>query len=306
MADNALRTPSGSQPIRAVDKGGGVLTQATAIDIGGTGAEALLSNTNPMPVVGPSGMPQKIQDDRNIDASGRNNPGQIIFHGPLRGDTSGTGWNDGVCGVGGASIDNNILFDNHPTIRLDCQGNTASGSTPGASPLTTGVVYKTRMQFPLAHVYSNEMWLRWSSQNNGTNSFTVLDHYNRNGTNAYLGRIWLDNTLDPISCLYLNSSGTYTQFLTQNSFPATHMYDPANGSLDEVGQWSFVRVWVDFTNQKYVGVQVNDTYVDLSAQSLHALASTGARAMHFGISYAQKTTTRRYMHIAKHTGRYYG
>ena len=302
MSDNTLITSSGSEAIRTLDKGG-IKTQVASIDVNGSGVEKLLSPNNPMPVAGPSSMPVKIQNDRNIDASGRNNPGQILFCSPNPDDASLSGWNDGI---GEAAIDYNLLFDGHPTIRLDPQGNTASGSTPGTSPLTTGVVYKVRLQFPLAHVYSNEFWLRWSSHNNGSNTFTVADHYNRDGVNAWLGRIWLDNTQDPINCMYLDSAGNYVQFATLNSFPATHMYDPPNGSLDEAGQWTFVRVWVDFTNKKYVGVQVNDNYYDLSAQSIFQLGSTGARAMHFGVSYAQKTSTRRYAHIAKHIGRYYG
>lgn len=302
MSDNSSRTPSGTESIRTVDKGG-IKTQAALIDIGGVGAEKLLSAANPMPITGPAGMPVKAQDGKHIDVSGLTSPGQMLFCSPNPGDVSLSGWNDGA---GEAAIDYNLLFDGHPTIRLDPQANTSAGTTPGTSPLTTGVVYKVRLQFPLNRVYSNEFWLRWTSQNNGTNTFTVADHYNRDGTNAWLGRIWLDNTQDPIVCSYLNSGGTYTQFTTVNSFPATHMYDLPNGSLDEAGQWSFVRVWVDFANKKYIGCQINDTYTDLSAQPLFQLASNGARAMHFGVSYAQKTATRRFMHIAKHIGRFYG
>lgn len=303
MADNSNRTPNGTEPIRTVDKGG-VKTQAALIDVGGVGAEKFLSDAAPMPITGPVGAPVKAQDGKHIDVSGLINPGQMLFCSPNPGDVSLSGWNDGL---GEAAIDYNILGpDGYPSIRLDPQGNTSAGATPGTSPLTTGVVYKVRLQFPLNRVYSNEFWLRWTSQNNGTNTFTVCDHYNRDGTSAWLGRIWLDNTQDPIVCSYLNSGGTYTQFTTINSFPATHMYDLPGGSLDEAGQWSFVRVWVDFANKKYVGCQINDTYIDLSAQSLFQLASNGARAMHFGVSYAQKTATRRYMHIAKHIGRFYG
>ena len=303
MADNANRTPSGSQPIRALDKGG-VLTQGTVLDVGGSGAEALLSNVNPMPIIGPWDAPVRVQEDFGFDVS-NGDPGQILFYGPKPGDASLSGWNDGSK-PGTASIDYDLTFDSHPTILLDPQGLSTGNTTPGTSPLqTSGIVYKNRLQFPLNGKYSAECWWRWSSQNNGTNSLTTLDHYNRDGVNFWMSRIWINNTVDPMTVLYLNSAGTYTQVATVNSFPATHMYDPPNGAYDETGQWTFVKLKTDFTTKKYIYAQVNDVLIDLSGIDVYSAASTGARAMHFGVTYTGRNATARYMHIAKLIGRRY-
>jgi hypothetical protein len=51
MADNVvLNSGSGGDTVRALDKGG-IETQVIALDIGGTGAESLVTANNPMPVI---------------------------------------------------------------------------------------------------------------------------------------------------------------------------------------------------------------------------------------------------------------
>lgn len=51
MADNTiLNLGSGGDTVRDIDKGGGVKTQVVALDIGGAGAESLVTSTNPHPI----------------------------------------------------------------------------------------------------------------------------------------------------------------------------------------------------------------------------------------------------------------
>lgn len=301
MADNTQVTPGVGESIRSKDKGA-AKTQVIAFDIGGGGVESLLDQRNSMPVMGSPGAPIRVgPPDYGIDSGNYFRTGQVVFSEPQDQSVLGA-WNDGI---GSASIDWKVPFNGQPGIKLDPQGQVASGTNPGTSPITTGVVWKRRFQFALAGIYSAECWIRWSSENNGTNTFSVLDHYNRDGTNAWLGRLWLDNTLNPLSLKIVDSTLSYIQIATCQIFPATHMYDLNGGRYDKGGQWSFARLIVDFAQRKYVGIQFNDVYYDLSAYSLVQLASTGAQAMHFGFSYAQKTSTRRYMHVCGLTGRRY-
>ena len=55
MSDNATLPATGTV-VRAIDKAGTV-TQVTAIDIGGAGAETLLSAANPLPITASSALP---------------------------------------------------------------------------------------------------------------------------------------------------------------------------------------------------------------------------------------------------------
>lgn len=49
MADNSVRTPGSGESIRTLDKSS-VKTGVTALDVGGTGTEALVSSTQGMPI----------------------------------------------------------------------------------------------------------------------------------------------------------------------------------------------------------------------------------------------------------------
>lgn len=52
MADNTqLNTGTGGNTIRDIEKTAGIHTQVVAFDIGGSGAESLLSSANPLPVL---------------------------------------------------------------------------------------------------------------------------------------------------------------------------------------------------------------------------------------------------------------
>ena len=308
MADNSPRTPGTGEVDRSIEKTG-VKTQVVGLDVGGTGPEKILSAAYPIPITGAIGQPIRVQNEMNFDSSSLTNPGTILFVEPRDNEAMLGAWNDGI---GSASIDAEIPFNGRSSVRLEMQGKVASlaSGEPGTSPLTTGVVWKRRLQFAVNGIYSVESWLRWTSVNNTSSTYTVMDHYNRDGTNAYLGRIWIDISQNPVQLKYLNAFGatgfTYTQFGTCQIAPATHMYGFDSGRLDKAGQWSFGRLVVDFTNKLYVGFQFNDIWFDLSGITIRTISSVGAQAMHYGLSYAATTSTRpRYMHASYLLGRRY-
>ena len=209
-------------------------------------------------------------------------------------------------GSGSASLDYDTMFDNRPTIRLDPQGNTSSGTTPGISPLTTGVVFKRRINDNFSGAFGAETWVRWTSSNNNTNVFTTVSLYNRDGTNAWVSRFWIDTTAgtDSANIFYLNSAGTYTQLgstIATQSF-TQHQWDPVNGSWDRAGTWHYVKLVTNFSTKQYVSIQFDDVVFPLGGQGVFQLASTGAKTMHFSAEFAQKTATRRFINIGPMIG----
>jgi hypothetical protein len=55
MADNSLRTPGSGETIRTIEKASGAYkTGVSVLDIGGSGAESLVSGSNPLPVTIPA------------------------------------------------------------------------------------------------------------------------------------------------------------------------------------------------------------------------------------------------------------
>lgn len=69
MSNNVTLDPgSGGATIRAIDKAG-VETPVTLIDIGGTGAESLVSASNPMPVSGNVGITGNVSIAGNVNAT---------------------------------------------------------------------------------------------------------------------------------------------------------------------------------------------------------------------------------------------
>lgn len=262
-------------------------------------------------VRGMQGTPVRVQPEPVFDVSTIFNPGVILFEEPCGYPNSNPrvpfmgAWNDGA---GSASLDWEVPFNGKPSVRLDPQGNVTSGTTdPTSSPLTTGVVWKRRLQFADHYgVYGTECWIRWSSTNLSTNNYTVVNCYNRDGTNGHYGRLWIDTTVDPVSLKYLDSTGAYVQAGTCNINVPNHMYELLSARIDQAGQWSFVRLVVNFTLWQYVGFQFNDVWYDLSGIAIRTISSTGARAMHFGVDLvAKNATVPRYINVAELRGRRY-
>jgi hypothetical protein len=227
-------------------------------------------------------------------------------------------WNDGV---GWAARDTDIMFNGLPTLRLDTGGQTNGGpANPNRTAITTGVVTKRRILDGYRHAFGVEMWFRMSSLNLTSNAMLSLSIYNRNGTSAHHGRVWLDpngnNT--PLVCRILdgaatsaisgtNGAGTavYTAVATsvnQNG-AGTHTYDPGTGRLDRAGGWHWVKLVADFTTLKYVSIQIDgEAAVDLSAYSLDVTDSAGYAGMHHSLEFSASTSSRRFVNIANMIG----
>lgn len=250
-------------------------------------------------------LPQIFQRGSRWLASSRgSNAPEILFLEDFKAPVLGM-YNDGV---GSAARDCEIMFDGCPSVRLDTQGNSTGAQTdPGSSPLTSGVVFKRRIHDSFSSKFGAECWVRFSSGNNTTNTLTCVSVYNRDGTNAHLGRIWLDTnagTNNPLSVKYLNSGGTYTEILSiaDQSHGANHMYDVKNGDYDKSGGWWYVKLVVDLENDEYVSIQVGDHFVDMAGVAIRQAASTGFKGMHFSVETAHETASRHYVNVAKVVG----
>jgi hypothetical protein len=195
---------------------------------------------------------------------------------------------------------------------------------PGRTAATTGVVAKRRVLDPFTGRFGVEAWFRMTSQNvNTTTVFPVMALYNRDGSQAYHGRVWLapmgnnqpmqawildgaaTQAANPSNPLSGSVSGVWRSVATstnQNG-AGSHTYDPPNGALDRAGAWHHCKLVVDLKNSKYVSVQLDGgAVVDLSAYSLDVTTTTGAAMMHFSFEFAATTSTRRFINVARVIG----
>jgi len=227
-------------------------------------------------------------------------------------------WNDGV---GWCGIDTDIIFNGKPTLRLDTGGNSNGGpANPNRTAITSGVVTKRRIHDGYRHKFGMEFWFRFTSLNLTTNTMFSASIYNRNGTQAHHGRVWLDpngnnvpmhaRILDGAATFALSgtngaSAAVYTDVVTsvnQNG-AGTHTYDVPSGRLDRAGGWHWCKLVVDFVAAKYVSIQLDgETAVDLSAYNLDVTDTTGFAGMHHSFEFSASTSTRRYVNIANIIG----
>jgi hypothetical protein len=231
-------------------------------------------------------------------------------------------WNDGV---GSASRDTNMTFNGMPSCRLDTQGNSGAGLTsPGRTASTSGVVFKRRIHDNFSGVFGVEVWFRFTSLNITSNTYPCLSVYNRDGVDAWHGRLWLDpngnnqplvgRVLDGAATKALNGgdgrSGTLTSWrdvatIEHQYAGGSHLYDISAGSGrgDKVGGWHYAALFVDLDAKRYRRAQVdNIDQTDLGGFQLDQTASAGAAMMHFSFEFMASTATRRYMHIANVRG----
>lgn len=227
-------------------------------------------------------------------------------------------WNDGV---GSSTRDCDITFAGLPSLRLDAQGNTNGGATnPGRTAITTGVVAKRRIHDGFTGRFGVECWFRLTSLNLTSNTMISMSLYNRDGTNAYHSRVWLNpngnnqpmlaQILDGAATNALsgtNGSGTavYTTVATsvlQNG-GGSHTFDPPTGRLDRAGGWHYCKMICDMVNKKYVSLQIDgQAPVDLSAYQMDTTTSTGFAGMHFSLEFSASTSTARFANFAQIVG----
>lgn len=254
-------------------------------------------------------------------ALSRNNSGRILFVEDFRIPGNSGMWNDGV---GSAARDTDITFGGLPSLRLDPQGNSSGSANPGRTANILGVVVKRRVHDGFTGRFGMEAWFRFTSKNLTSNSFLAMSVYNRDGANAFHGRVWLDpngnnfplvgRILDGAATATANGAtptapggaATYTAVATsvlQNG-AGSHTFDPVTGSMDKVGGWHYVKLVVDMAAKKYVSLTLDGQPVtDLSAYSMDNVTSPGFAGMHFSFEYFASTTTRpRYINVAQVIG----
>lgn len=248
--------------------------------------------------------------ERQPTAFRRGQTGRIVHTAGV--SPQGDLWNDGV---GFCGLDDDVPFEGLPTYRLDTDAQSSAGATnPGRTAITTGVVAKRRIHDGFRHRWGMEMWFRNTGLNLTSNALLSMSVYNRDGTNATHGRVWLDpngnNTplvariLDGAATFALSGTGgataVYTTAVTsvlQNG-AGTHTYDLPSGRLDRAGGWHWVKLIVDFVTGRYVSLQLDgETVTDLSAYTLDVTTSSGFAGMHHSVEFAGLTTTRRYLHV---------
>jgi hypothetical protein len=245
--------------------------------------------------------------------------GQILYVEDFRAIQPGL-WNDGV---GWADTDPDILFNGRPSLRLDTGGNSnGAPANPGRTANTSGVVMKRRVHDGYRHPFGVEFWWRFTSLNLTSNALFSMSIYNRNGTQAHHGRVWLDpngnnvpmhaRILDGTASAAANPgvpttgpNAVYADVVTsvnQNG-AGTHTWDVASGRLDRAGGWHWCKMVVDFTTLKYVSLQVDgEALTDLSTYNLDITDTTGFAGMHHSFEFSASTATRRYLNVANMIG----
>lgn len=195
---------------------------------------------------------------------------------------------------------------------------TTTAINPSRTALTTGVVVKRRIHDNFSDTFGLEMWFRLTSSNNTTNIYPVMSIYNRDGVQAYHGRLWLrpqGNNL-PIDILILDGAVTAASNATgpggsaavwrkvgtsinQNS-SGSHLYEPSSGRMDRAGGWHWAKLVVNFSTLNYVSCQIDgEPVVNLSSYALDVTTTSGFAGMHLSFEYSASTSTPRYMHTAK-------
>jgi hypothetical protein len=259
-----------------------------------------------------------IGDPVRTQPTRRPNSGRVLYVNDFRSLNSSM-WNDGV---GSASRDTDIWFAGNPTLRLDPQGQSAAGVTnPGRTANVSGVVVKQRIHDGFRQKYGVEAWFRMTSTNLTLNTFFSLSIYNRDGAQAYHGRVWLDpnGNNQPMVARILDGTATatasggpggttavYTPVVTsvsQNG-AGSHMFYPASGRVDRAGGWHYVKMVVDFAALKYVSIQLDgEAVTDLSGYNMDVTTTTGFAGMHHSFELCASTTSRpRWVNIAHMVG----
>ena len=216
-------------------------------------------------------------------------------------------------GAGVAFRDTDIMFNGKHSLRLSPGTATTTRTDPGTTANTQGVVCKFRRNNLIgsagipSNVFGWEQWIRWTSNNNfSANAITSASIYNRDGTNLFIGRVWINLSASPITLSVLNSSGVWVQIGTYNMADGG-TYQPENGLFDRAGQWSYLKLVVDMFNKVYKSLQFNELFFDLtntavlSNNTVFSTADSGTRVLHFSTEYAQQNslTTERFINIAQ-------
>ena len=243
--------------------------------------------------------------------------GRVIYVEDFRAPNPGV-WNDGL---GSAYRDCDVMLGGLPTLRLDNQGQTGSGSNPGRTAVTSGVVVKRRIHDGYRGRFGMEFWFRFTSLflTAGT-TFLSASMYNRDGASAHHARVWLDpnGNNQPMKGRILDgaatavgsgtnpaNAATYTDVVTsvQQNGAGSHNYDPNSGRGDRAGGWHWCKMVVDFATKKYVSLHLDGEFVDLSAYLLDITDSAGMAGMHHSFEFFATTGTRpRFLHIGGMVG----
>lgn len=189
------------------------------------------------------------------------------------------------------------------------------------SPLTSGVVYKRRLDDSFSGKFGNSFWFRPTSKSAASSFTSVLTGslYNRDGQNFWASRCMVQvavgmnpGTWNNDNQLLWYVTGTSTggflwvpfAFSTKTGY-SQHSWDPVSGSWDRAGGWNYMKIVADFVNLQYVSIQVNDTtYASMAGVPLYqGIGDTGAKMMHFSIELAQaQSATRRFWNVANVVG----
>jgi len=93
-------------------------------------------------------------------------------------------------------------------------------------------------------------------------------------------------------------------FLTRAAFNQ-HSYDPAAGSWDAAGGWHYAKIVCDFATGQYVSIQFNEqVYTSMAGVPMYSITpDSGAKMMHFSVELAMaQSATRRYWNTARWVG----
>lgn len=195
---------------------------------------------------------------------------------------------------------------------------------PTGSPLTSGVVFKRRLDDQFSGKFGHEVWFRPTSKSAATSATSVfsVSLYNRDGSSFWAAR-WMPQLaigMFPAGGVWNNDNqlhwfvtGTSTAgfvwqplgFATRTGY-SQHSWDPVAGSWDRAGGWNYCKIIANFATQQYVSIQVNETVYTsgVTGTALYqGVGDTGAKMMHFSTELAMaQSATRRFWNVGMYRG----
>ena len=238
--------------------------------------------------------------------TGSANNWTVTFSGVAVANIAGT-VGGGAASVTTANVGSAVMAVNNPNPN-------ATGS-----PVTTGVVFKRRIDDGYSGKFGHAFWSRATSKSAATSFTSVFTGsiYNRDGQNFWAARCLLQCTIgmnpgtfssDNALMWYVTSTSSAGflwvpfAFLRTNS-TNQHTWEPGGGSWDRAGCWHYWKIIADFANKVYVSIQIDDTVYAITDSMYQGIGDTGAKSMHFSVELAQaQSSTRRFWNVSPPIG----
>lgn len=192
------------------------------------------------------------------------------------------------------------------------------------SPLTSGVVFKRRIDDQFTGTFGWSVWLRPTSKSSATSftSVVAVSLYNRDGASAWLSRVMIQTAVGMTTAAGWSNDNQILWYVTGVSNSANgfmwvpfailttcafnqHSWDPVSGTWDTAGGWHYVKIVTDFAAATYESIQFDGVrYTSMAGQPIYQIVGdSGAKLMHFSVEHAlAQSAARRFWNMAHGVG----